>query len=192
MNCKNCKNWVFGRCVVSNLVVGPDMLCNAWELSQSHDFVETAFASFSPDELQKRIAELEYKASDNASSIHAIISVLDVNDETQGFSDNMYDTALELAHKLRTRVTELEAAVKELMPYRDGYDATKVFPPKGQWVWLRDCDDNIEPVQYDHKAGFYWNYSTNTDGEPFCYWENNNVDIRRWYPMPDLPEEVQE
>ena len=31
MNCKNCKNWVFGRCVVSNLTVGPDVLCNAWE-----------------------------------------------------------------------------------------------------------------------------------------------------------------
>lgn len=93
---------------------------------------------------------------------------------------------------LLARIAELEAEVLELKPYRDGYDATKVFPPEGQWVWLRDCDDNIEPVQYDHKAGFYWNYSTNTDGEPFCYWENNNVDIRRWYPMPDLPEEVQE
>ena len=142
MNCKNCKNWVFGRCVVSNLVVGPGMLCNAWELSQSHEMVTMPFATFDDKELQERIAELE-------------------------------------------------AEVLELKPYRDGYDATKVFPPEGQWVWLRDCDDNIEPVQYDHKAGFYWNYSTNTDGEPFCYWENNNVDIRRWYPMPDLPEEVQ-
>lgn len=142
MNCKNCKNWVFGRCTVSNLLVGPYVLCNAWELSQSHEMVTMPFATFDDKELQERIAELE-------------------------------------------------AEVLELKPYRDGYDATKVFPPEGQWVWLRDCDDNIEPVQYDHKAGFYWNYSTNTDGEPFCYWENNNVDIRRWYPMPDLPEEVQ-
>jgi len=45
------------------------LLENAWELSQSHEFVEAAFAPFSPDELQKRIAELEYKALDNASSI---------------------------------------------------------------------------------------------------------------------------
>ena len=108
----------------------------------------------------------------------------------------LYQTNCELTEvqskMLLDRIAELEAEVLELKPYRDGYDATKVFPPEGQWVWLRDCDDNIEPVQYDHKAGFYWNYSTNTDGEPFCYWENNNVDIRRWYPMPDLPEEVQE
>ena len=59
MNCKNCKNWVFGRCVVSNLVVGPDMLCNAWELSQSHEMVTMPFATFDDKELQERIAELE-------------------------------------------------------------------------------------------------------------------------------------
>ena len=59
MNCQNCKNYVFGRCLVTNFLVGPDVCCNAWEPSQSHEFVETAFASFSPDELQKQVAELE-------------------------------------------------------------------------------------------------------------------------------------
>ena len=108
MNCKNCRNWVFGRCVVSNFIVGPGQLCNAWELSQSHEMVTMPFATFDEEELHKRIMELEYKASDNASSIHAIISVLDVDNETEGYSHDMFDTALELAHKLRTRVAQLE------------------------------------------------------------------------------------
>lgn len=55
MNCQNCKNWVFGRCNVSNLVVGPDMLCNAWELSQSHEHVNVPYSTFDA----KLIAELE-------------------------------------------------------------------------------------------------------------------------------------
>ena len=75
MNCKNCIHWVFGRCTVSNLVVGPGQLCNAWELSQSHEFVETAFASFSPDELQKRIAELEALVDQLIEAGQAVTSV---------------------------------------------------------------------------------------------------------------------
>jgi len=155
------------------------MLCNAWELSQSHEMVTMPFATFSPDELQKRIAELEYKASDNASSIHAIISVLDVNDETHGFSDNMYDTALGLAHKLRDRVAELEAqhrwiSVKDRLPERQGttylnarylvlyhgyYHDINVFSPSNK-KWLCGEVDKTEHVTH-------------------------------WMDIPDLPEEVQ-
>jgi hypothetical protein len=85
--------------------------------------------------------------------------------------------------ELRKRIAELEALVDELKPYRDGYDPEKDFPPEGEWVWLRDCDDNIEPVQYDPKSGWYWNYEGN--------WTPDNGDIRRWYPIGKLPE-VQE
>lgn len=59
MNCKNCIHWVFGRCTVSNFIVGPGQLCNAWELSQSHEMVTMPFATFDDKELQERIAELE-------------------------------------------------------------------------------------------------------------------------------------
>lgn len=89
---------------------------------------------------------------------------------------------------LKARIAKLEAEVAELKPFRDGYDPEEVFPPEGEWVWLRDCDDEINPVQYDHKAGIYWNYETNVDGEPFRYWESNNGDLRRWYPIWKLPE----
>ena len=85
--------------------------------------------------------------------------------------------------ELQKRIAELEALVDELKPYRDGYDPEKDFPPEGEWVWLRDCDDNIEPVQYDPKSGWYWNYEGN--------WTPDNGDIRRWYPVGTLPE-VQE
>ena len=95
---------------------------------------------------------------------------------------------------LTARIAELEAEVTELKPYRDGYDPEEVFPPEGEWVWLRDCDDDIEPVQYDHKAEIYWNYGMNADGVEFTYWERNNGDLRRWYPISPLPTlpEVQE
>jgi len=59
MNCQNCKNYVFGRCLVTNLSVGPEVLCNAWELSQSWEMVDMQFAPFDAEELQKRIAELK-------------------------------------------------------------------------------------------------------------------------------------
>ena len=84
------------------------------------------------------------------------------------------------AYQLLDRIAELEALVDELKPYRDGYDPEEVFPPEGEWVWLRDCDDNIEPVQYSHKTEWYWNYEG-------C-WMPDNGDIRRWYPIGNLPE----
>ena len=90
---------------------------------------------------------------------------------------------------LQARIAELEAEVDALKPYRDGYDPAKEFPPKGVWVWMRDCDDNIEPVQYDYKAGFYWNYGINPDDDPIWYWEPDNGDLVRWYPIGKLPEE---
>ena len=119
MNCKNCKNWVFGRCVVSNLVVGPGQLCNAWELSQSHEMVTMPFATFDDKELQERIVKLEYNAANDASSIHAIITLLDINDEMHGVAEDMYKAALNLAHKLRASFEELEA---ETNRYRNMYE----------------------------------------------------------------------
>lgn len=62
---------------------------------------------------EARIAELEYNAANNAMSIHAILSALDINDETRGVSDDMYDDALGLAFKLTTRINELENRIKE-------------------------------------------------------------------------------
>ena len=88
-------------------------------------------------------------------------------------------------------IAELEAEVAELKPYRDGYDPKKVFPPEAEWVWMRDCDDNIEPVQYNHIAEIYWNYMPGDCDELYCYWHPNDGDIRRWYPIGKLPE-VQE
>lgn len=88
-----------------------------------------------------------------------------------------------LAEELKAataRIAELETLVDELKPYRDGYDPDEVFPPEGEWVWLRDCDDNIEPVQYSHKTEWYWNYEG--------FWMPDNGDIRRWYPIGKLPE----
>ena len=90
---------------------------------------------------------------------------------------------LKRVNELVSRNSELEAEIAELKPYRDGYDPEKIFPPAGEWVWLRDCDDNIEPVQYSHKTEWYWNYEG-------C-WMPDNGDIRRWYPIGKLPE-VQE
>ena len=76
MNCKNCKNWVFGRCVVSNLTVGPDVLCNAWELSQSYEMVDMQFATFDEEELHKRIAELEAAGAKLADATQDLINAL--------------------------------------------------------------------------------------------------------------------
>ena len=85
--------------------------------------------------------------------------------------------------RIETAQRELREYVEGLEAYRDGYDPEEVFPPEGEWVWLRDCDDNIEPVQYSHKTEWYWNYEG-------C-WMPDNGDIRRWYPIGKLPE-VQE
>ena len=99
-----------------------------------------------------------------------------------GFEGDAEDAAelLTLITGLESRIAELEALVDELKPYRYGYDPEEVFPPEGEWVWLRDCDDNIEPVQYSHKTEWYWNYEG-------C-WRPDNGDIRRWYPIGKLPE----
>lgn len=141
MNCKNCKNWVFGRCVVSNLVVGPDVLCNAWELSQSYEMVDMQFATFDEEELRKRIMELEYNAANNASSIHNIMTMLDIDDETHGVSDDMYKTAHHLAYKLRSRVEELEAALAEALPYEIN---EKIRKGEGKYIPLQEPQKESE------------------------------------------------
>ena len=61
------------------------------------------------DALNERIAELEYNAANNAMSIHAIMSTLDIDDETHGIADDMYETARNLAHKLRAHAERAEA-----------------------------------------------------------------------------------
>lgn len=60
------------------------------------------------DALNKSIAELEYNAANNAMSIHAIMSTLDIDDETHGIADDMYETAHNLAHKLRAHAEQLK------------------------------------------------------------------------------------
>lgn len=40
MNCGNCKHWVFARCTITGAFESSDKICNAWELSLSHE--ETA------------------------------------------------------------------------------------------------------------------------------------------------------
>ena len=84
---------------------------------------------------------------------------------------------------LRKRIAELEGLVDELKPYRDGYDPEEVFPPEGEWVWLRDCDDNVEVMGYSQKEKCYWNYEGSRMPD--------DGDIVRWYPIGKLPE-VQE
>lgn len=109
MNCQNCKHWVEGYCMVTGSLVDKDVLCNAWELSLSWEQVaETQPATDRTAELQERIDKLERDAANNASSIHNIMTMLDINDETHGVSDDMYKTAHRLAYKLRSRVEELE------------------------------------------------------------------------------------
>lgn len=125
---------------------------------------------------ESRIAELE---AENAV-LKERVAMLDVTAVYKSLGEMGY---IEQVDKLNARIAELEAMVDELKPYRDGYDPEEVFPPEGEWVWLRDCDDNIEPVQYSHKTEWYWNYEG-------C-WMPDNGDIRRWYPIGKLPE-VQE
>ena len=136
------------------------------------------------DELTARIAEL-YPAVGLMTTLKPTM-VMD--------AEHPLEMAIEVVEHVTARIAELEAEVTELKPYRDGYDPEEVFPPEGEWVWLRDCDDDIEPVQYDHKAEIYWNYGMNADGVEFTYWERNNGDLRRWYPISPLPTlpEVQE
>ncbi len=62
-----------------------------------------------------RIAELEYNAANDASSIHAIITLLDINDEMPEVIEDMYKTAHNLAYKLRNRVAELKELIDRLI-----------------------------------------------------------------------------
>ena len=120
------------------------------------------------------------------SDMHKLIMAMKLAKTARVGMELTYFDVIELLGELdslKSYVAELEALVDELKPYRDGYDPEEVFPPEGEWVWLRDCDDNIEPVQYSHKTEWYWNYEG-------C-WMPDNGDIRRWYPIGKLPE-VQE
>ena len=87
MNCHNCKNFVFGRCTVTNFMVSPDMLCNAWELSASYEQVKLPYATFDEKEFQKRIAELE------ESSI--CIEYLNEDELPECISDEIYSAMYE-------------------------------------------------------------------------------------------------
>lgn len=134
MNCQNCKHWVFGKCIIQNAAMGKNSLCNAWELSLSWEQVaEKQPATDRTAELQERIAKLERDAANNASSIHNIMTMLDINDETHGVSDDMYKTAHHLAYKLRSRVEELEATIDQLIEAGDA--AINAQP-----TWVREED----------------------------------------------------
>jgi cell division septum initiation protein DivIVA len=85
--------------------------------------VDMQFATFDEEELRKRIMELEYNAANNAMSMHAIIDMLDINNETHGFSDDMYKTAHNLAYKLRDGIVELKAENNHLLERVDDLDA---------------------------------------------------------------------
>jgi hypothetical protein len=119
----------------------------------------------------------ESKALENLKYAHACDVALDLS------SQDVHELWAEIETRDK-RVAELEAEVAELKPYRDGYDPEEVFPPENEWVWLRDFDDYIQPVQYSRKTEWYWNY----DG----VWMPDDDDIRRWYPIGKLPEEREE
>ena len=85
--------------------------------------------------------------------------------------------------RIETAQRELREYVEGLEAYRDGYDPEEVFPPEGEWVWLRDCDDNVEVMGYSQKEKCYWNYEGSRMPD--------DGDIVRWYPIGKLPE-VQE
>lgn len=168
--------------------------------------------------LNKRIAELEYKASDNASSIHAIISVLDVNDETQGFSEDMYDTTLGLAHKLRTRVAELEAENAGLKERVAMLDVTAVFKSLGEMGYIEQVT-KLRQLLTDFESQLCWipvserlpeldqdvfaivegdidkgHFYESFDGEIYFSSDTRGAMLvaTHWMYVPDLPEEVQE
>ena len=143
-------------------------------LAFSADETYDLWAEF--DARDRRIAELE---AENAG-LKERVAMLDVTAVFKSLGEMGY---IEQTNKLHARIAELEAEVEELKPYRDGYDPENEFPPEGEWVLLRDCDDQFEPVQYDRKMDWYWNYEG-------C-WMPDNGDIRRWYPIGKLPE-VQE
>ena len=104
------------------------------------------------DSLKARIAELEYNAANNAMSIHAIMSTLDMDDETHGIADDMYETAHNLAHKLRTRAEKAKAERDEaraiveklikagnvLIETFQNYPDFEEYPEVGKWDILVD------------------------------------------------------
>jgi len=169
MNCKNCKNWVFGRCIISNLVVGPDVLCNAWELSQSHEFVETPFATFDEEELQKRIAELE---AENAE-LKERVAMLDVTAVSKSLGEMEY---IEQVTKLRQLLTDLEAQLCWI-------PVSERLPELDQDVFAI-VDGDID------RGHFYESF----DGEIYFSSDTRGAMLvaTHWMDIPDLPEEVQE
>jgi len=129
-------------------------------------------------DLLTRILELEYNASNNAMSIHAIMNLLDINGEMHEFSDDMYDTTLDLAHKLRARIAELEEElrwipVEEKLPekYRD--DET------GELIPFLACTKKA-------KLPFRALYDGTQWGDGMF-----PVEVTHWKPLPKLPKECE-
>lgn len=81
------------------------------------DLNQTANAFYQKGEVLTldEAAELEYNAANDASSIHAIITLLDINDEMPEVIEDMYKTAHNLAYKLRNRVAELKELIDRLI-----------------------------------------------------------------------------
>ena len=109
MNCQNCKNYVFGRCTVTNLSVGPDVLCNAWELSQSWEMVDMQFATFDADELQKRIASLEAERNSYRALCKELESRLDF------YYANTNNVIAKENENLKDKIAELKKLVAQLV-----------------------------------------------------------------------------
>ena len=129
--------------------------------------------------LNKRIAELEYYAANNAMSIHAIMSTLDIDDETHGVADDMYETAYNLAHKLRTRIEKavsdyegLQYSVREMAALLDK-----------QRTRAEKAEDMVEQLIEAIESGCYIQLSPDLEIEK----------IQKWYAkMEALAAEWQE
>ena len=80
-------------------------------------------------------------------------------------------------------IDALLAENAKLKEYRDGHDPKVDFPPDSWWVNMRDRNDQMFTVQYDHSMNRYYKL--------FIYWYPNDPDLVRWYPIPPLPEPLE-
>ena len=76
---------------------------------------------------------------------------------------------------LQARIAELEAEVEELKPYKYGY-STRKKPKPHEWVIV------------DYKEHLYFGYYDDDKRWVTQYRDNIREGVRRWYPLPVLPE----
>lgn len=137
MNCHNCKNFVFGRCTVTNFMVSPDMLCNAWELSASYEQVKLPYATFDADELQFRVNELEIEKNNCLKWVKDLEArlynfgvlndeVVDENEEFQSRIAKLEEGWASDFQRLTVRISELEVFIEQLI--KVGTDVSNACP----------------------------------------------------------------